>query len=77
MEETELVDPFYAHCKLHAGDKQVAKAKRRNWLALQSRIRERREKQEQLSERTLKKLIKAREKYTAKMEQMPKPWSKS
>lgn len=72
-EDTEMVDPFYAHCKLHA-DKQLAKSKRRNWLAQQSRLRARRENHQPLSERTLKKLVKAREKYKLKKESMPKPW---
>ena len=76
MEETELVDPLYAHCKMHVGDKQAAKAKRRNWLALQSRLRERRELNEPLSERNQKKLIKAREKYFIKINSMPKPHRK-
>ncbi|RWS27568.1 PHD finger protein 14-like isoform X3 [Leptotrombidium deliense] len=77
MDETELVDPFYAHCKLHAGDKVAVKAKRRNWLALQSNQRLRNHEQlsgQQLSERIGKKLNKAREKW--KMANIVKtpPW---
>lgn len=38
-DETELVDPFYGHCKLHALDKCDVKKKRRNFLALQSKMK--------------------------------------
>jgi PREDICTED: similar to phd finger protein len=60
-EETELVDPFYAHCKVHASDKSGVKSKRRNWLALQSHIKIRKQQQDaNISERIAKKLNKAR-----------------
>ncbi|KAI1283824.1 PHD finger protein 14 [Halotydeus destructor] len=74
LSETELVDPFYAHCKLHAGDKLKAKTKRRNWLALQSRVRTRAQSRQPLSDRTLKKLEKARSKYRQKREAAPPPY---
>ena len=34
----EIADPFYAYCKQHA-DKYAMKAKRRNYLAIQSHIK--------------------------------------
>lgn len=77
-EETELVDPFYAHCKVHASDKAVVKAKRRNWLALQSKMKIKRQHQQEnsLNERIARKLQRARIKWL-KMEEMKQPpWGK-
>ena len=34
----EIADPFYAYCKQH-GDKAIVRAKRRNYLAIQSHYR--------------------------------------
>jgi len=34
----DIADPFYAYCKLHA-EKTTMRAKRRNYLAIQSHIR--------------------------------------
>ncbi|RWS11664.1 PHD finger protein 14-like isoform X2 [Dinothrombium tinctorium] len=74
-DETELVDPFYAHCKLHAGDKSRVKAKRRNFLALQSKQRIRSQQQPgQLSERITKKLNKAKEKWKMANSVRSPPW---
>jgi len=35
----DIADPFYAYCKLHA-DKITSRAKRRNYLAIQSHVRQ-------------------------------------
>ena len=34
----DIADPFFAYCKMHA-EKMMARAKRRNWLAIQSYIK--------------------------------------
>jgi phosphoribulokinase len=34
----DIADPFFAYCKQHA-DKSIVRLKRRNWLAMQSRIK--------------------------------------
>ena len=34
-----MADPFYAYCKQHV-DKSVMKYKRRNWLAVQSHMKQ-------------------------------------
>lgn len=34
----DIADPFFAYCKMHA-EKHMARAKRRNWLAIQSHIK--------------------------------------
>lgn len=63
-EETEMVDPFFAHCKLHAGDKYAVKFKRKNWLALQSKIKLRHQQQgKSVNDRIHRKLTRAREKW--------------
>ena len=38
-EVQDIADPFYAYCKLHA-DKITSRAKRRNYLAIQSHVRQ-------------------------------------
>lgn len=38
-EANDIADPFYAYCKLHA-DKNTSRAKRRNFLAIQSHVRQ-------------------------------------
>lgn len=35
----DIADPFFAYCKMHA-DKNMARAKRRNWLAIQSHVKQ-------------------------------------
>lgn len=39
----DIADPFFAYCKMHA-EKMMSRAKRRNWLAIQSHIRKHPEK---------------------------------
>lgn len=39
----DIADPFFAYCKMHA-EKVMSRAKRRNWLAIQSHIRKHPEK---------------------------------
>lgn len=39
----DIADPFFAYCKMHA-EKVMSRAKRRNWLAIQSHIRKHQEK---------------------------------
>lgn len=63
-DEAETIDPFFAHCKMHGGDKQAVRAKRRNWLALQSKMKIRMQNQTAIDERILKKLNKARIKWS-------------
>lgn len=64
-QEADAVDPFIAHCKLHAADKHAVKSKKRNFLSLQSRIRFKKGSMASLSSRTLKRLTAARSKYLA------------
>lgn len=40
----DIADPFFAYCKLHA-DKASMRAKRRNWLAIQSRVKKHSERE--------------------------------
>ncbi|KAJ8891216.1 hypothetical protein PR048_010731 [Dryococelus australis] len=79
-EEVDQADPFYAHCKMHT-DKMLMKRRRRNWLALQLRTRQRQldfqqdghsNSAEQL--RIQRKLAKYRQKYlNSKTSRVP-PW---
>lgn len=62
-QEADAVDPFIAHCKLHAADKYLVKSKKRNFLSLVSRMRFKRGSMTSLSSRTLKRLMFARNKY--------------
>lgn len=64
-QEVDAIDPFIAHCKLHASDKQAVKAKKRNFLSLQSRMRFKRGSQAALTSRTNKKLLLARQRWLA------------
>ncbi|XP_015785344.1 PHD finger protein 14 [Tetranychus urticae] len=75
-DETELVDPFYAHCKVHASDKAVVKSKRRNWLALQSKMKIKRQQLQEnsLNERIARKLQRARIKWLKIEEMKQPPW---
>ena len=63
-QEAEAVDPFIAHCKLHASDKHLVKCKKRNFLSLQSRMRFRRALHTSLSSRSSKRLELARQRWT-------------
>ena len=62
-QEADAIDPFIAHCKLHASDKQAVKAKKRNVLSLQSRMRFKRGSQASPTTRTNKKLQLARQRW--------------
>jgi hypothetical protein len=62
-QEAEAIDPFIAHCKLHASDKHYVKTKKRNFLSLQSRMRFKRGSQTSLPSRTIKKLTLARQRW--------------
>lgn len=70
-DEAETIDPFFAHCKMHGSDKSAIKAKRRNWLALQSKIRMQR--QAAIDQRISKKLDKARNKWLKNYESLKSP----
>lgn len=72
-QETEIVDPFYAHCKLHTTDKAKAKRKKRNYLTLQARCKMMSSHSSILTNRTAKKLFKARKNFTLAYENCPKP----
>ena len=61
--ETEIVDPFVAHCKVHAVQKHVVKSKKRNFLSLQSRMKFKKSLTCQLPSRTQKKLMRSRDKW--------------
>ncbi|XP_064470964.1 PHD finger protein 14-like [Ornithodoros turicata] len=72
----EIADPFFAYCKVHA-DKMIVRSKRRNWLALQSRKKERMyEVKEDPKEqsRVERKLEWHREKYRKNKTERPPPW---
>ncbi|ESO94133.1 hypothetical protein LOTGIDRAFT_232407 [Lottia gigantea] len=75
-EVMDIADPFYAYCKLHA-DKNTARAKRRNWLAIQSRVKKLREKViEDTKEKARfeRKLKRHCEKYTIARQKRPPSW---
>ncbi|XP_034247394.1 PHD finger protein 14 [Thrips palmi] len=64
--ETETVDKFYAHCKMHS-DKLLTKRRRQNFILLQDRLKERKQEQELKDkkevERIQRKFRKARSHY--------------
>lgn len=80
-EEVDQADPFYAHCKMHT-DKFLMRRRRRNWLALQLRTKQRKIEQEcqagkeQTAEqqRTQRKLAKYRSKYQLHKSTRIPPW---
>ncbi|KAK6182171.1 hypothetical protein SNE40_009912 [Patella caerulea] len=75
-EVMDIADPFYAYCKLHA-DKNTSRAKRRNWLAIQSRVRKLKEKSiddEKEKTRFERKLKRHCEKYTIARQKRPPSW---
>lgn len=45
-EEVDQADPFYAHCKMHS-DKTLVRRRKRNWLALELRMQQRKREHEQ------------------------------
>lgn len=64
-EVMDIADPFFAYCKMHA-DKTTARAKRRNWLAIQSHVKMHSEKEiedEKEKARFQRKLNRRRQKY--------------
>ncbi|XP_026275307.1 PHD finger protein 14 [Frankliniella occidentalis] len=54
-EETETVDKFYAHCKLHS-DKTQIKRRRQNFILLQERLKERNQEQESKDKNELERI---------------------
>lgn len=79
-EEVDQADPFYAHCKLHT-DKMLMRRRRRNWLALQLRTKQRQHEQSQAGHadspeqvRIQRKLAKYREKYLQHKSTRIPPW---
>ncbi|XP_067012108.2 PHD finger protein 14 isoform X2 [Anabrus simplex] len=79
-EEVDHADPFYAHCKMHT-DKMLMRRRRRNWLALQLRTRQRQIDQQQAGHgdskeeiRIKRKLAKYRDKYLIHKTTRIPPW---
>ncbi|KAK7862502.1 hypothetical protein R5R35_005924 [Gryllus longicercus] len=79
-EEVDQADPFYAHCKLHT-DKMLMRRRRRNWLALQLRTKQRQIEQQRAGHadapeqvRIQRKLAKYREKYLQHKSTKVPPW---
>ncbi|XP_076332725.1 PHD finger protein 14 isoform X4 [Tachypleus tridentatus] len=74
--EESIADPFFAYCKLH-GDKNIARSKRCNWLALQSQAKDKRHEDKPPSDekaRVERKLAWHREKYLATKAKKPPAW---
>ncbi|OWF35696.1 PHD finger protein 14 [Mizuhopecten yessoensis] len=72
----DIADPFFAYCKMHA-DKMMARAKRRNWLAIQSHIKKHTEKvieDEKEKMRFDRKLNRHRQKYKISKFKRPPSW---
>lgn len=59
-----VADPFYAHCKQHALEKHIVKSKKRNYLALQLRLKQIGAIGQSMDERILCKLEEARQNYS-------------
>ncbi|CAB3368151.1 Hypothetical predicted protein [Cloeon dipterum] len=78
-DEFEHADPFYAHCKQHT-DKFLMRKRRRNWLAVQMRMRQRQmdldsRPEETVEQRRIKrKLLGQSHKYKAHKKNRPVPW---
>ncbi|GAB6031984.1 hypothetical protein CHUAL_010362 [Chamberlinius hualienensis] len=75
-EVKDIADPFFAYCKLHA-DKFIVRSKKRNWMALQSRIKQKKEEISRTTPAQLrinKKLEKRRLKYLEMKATSPPPW---
>ncbi|XP_052803478.1 PHD finger protein 14-like isoform X2 [Mya arenaria] len=74
--DEDIADPFYAYCKLHA-DKITMRAKRRNYLAIQSHMRHHAENDildEREKVRFRRKLMKHRQKYNIAKAERPPSW---
>ncbi|XP_013382872.1 PHD finger protein 14 isoform X3 [Lingula anatina] len=75
--DEDIADPFYAYCKVHA-DKFSVKAKKRNWLAIQSRVKQHAEEGKNLDNkeklRVERKLRRHRQKFLAAKAKRPPPW---
>lgn len=74
--EEDIADPFFAYCKLHS-EKNVARSKRRNYLALQSQAKEKHLSDNVITEekaRIDRKLAWHRDRYVAEKEKRPQPW---
>ncbi|XP_052255626.1 PHD finger protein 14-like isoform X2 [Dreissena polymorpha] len=75
--DEDIADPFYAYCKLHA-DKMTSRAKRRNYLAIQSHMKHHAdnvEKQEEKEKaRFRRKLMRHRQKYSISKAARPPSW---
>lgn len=72
----DIADPFFAYCKMHA-EKVMSRAKRRNWLAIQSHIRKHPEKKiedEKEKARFERKLKRHQEKYQQAKLKRPPSW---
>ncbi|XP_046570377.1 PHD finger protein 14-like isoform X6 [Haliotis rubra] len=75
-EVMDIADPFFAYCKLHA-DKNSARAKRRNWLAIQSHVRRHSDRvleDEKEKARFHRKLNRHRQKYAIAKSRRPPSW---
>ncbi|KAL5010827.1 hypothetical protein ScPMuIL_013132 [Solemya velum] len=75
-EVMDIADPFFAYCKMHA-DKNMARAKRRNWLAIQSRVKRHIEKiieDEEERTRFNRKLERHKRKYLEAKAKRPPSW---
>ncbi|KAK3105602.1 hypothetical protein FSP39_001497 [Pinctada imbricata] len=72
----DIADPFFAYCKMHA-EKMMARAKRRNWLAIQSYIKkhpQNRIEDEKEKARFDRKLNRHRQKYQLAYSRKPPAW---
>ncbi|KAG1679597.1 PHD finger protein 14 [Nymphon striatum] len=77
-QDEEIADPFFAYCKLHA-EKNSARCKKNNWLALQCQSKTRNEVEKKLFEtkeelRIARKLNHHRQKYMNNKKIATKPW---
>ncbi|VDI79928.1 Hypothetical predicted protein [Mytilus galloprovincialis] len=73
----DIADPFFAYCKMHA-EKHMARAKRRNWLAIQSHIKKHatvnKIEDEKEKARFERKLNRHRQKFHLAMGKRPPAW---
>ena len=71
----EIADPFYAYCKLHA-EKSIVRRKRQNWLAVQSRIKQENNKEDDplALDRIKQKLKQCQKKYNETRKKKPPAW---
>lgn len=58
-----VADPFFAHCKQHATEKLIVKTKKRNYLALQLRLKQLNSTEHKMDERILNRLEEVRKQY--------------